>query len=97
MFDIYDDFDLQEDFFSEDGMDFDDNLTFESARDAAKVMSIIVSAWFVFFIFCQITDSTSTLSFTAICSCSSDERVYISYVLAAAIVCLISSEKADHR
>lgn len=43
MFDIYDDFDLQEDFFSEDGLDFDDNLTLETARDAAKVMSVIVS------------------------------------------------------
>ncbi|BFZ01051.1 hypothetical protein BsWGS_04090 [Bradybaena similaris] len=41
MFDIYDDFDLQEDFFSEDGLDFDDNLTLETARDAAKVMSVI--------------------------------------------------------
>ncbi|XP_035829751.1 probable E3 ubiquitin-protein ligase HERC1 isoform X3 [Aplysia californica] len=41
MFELYDNFDLQEDFYSEDGLDFDENLTSDPARDAAKVMTAI--------------------------------------------------------
>ncbi|XP_059169765.1 probable E3 ubiquitin-protein ligase HERC1 isoform X3 [Physella acuta] len=41
MFDIYDDFDLQEDFFLEDGQDFDDSLSLEAARETAKAMSVL--------------------------------------------------------
>ena len=48
MFELYDNLDLQEDFIvSEDVMpdmpDFEDNLTQDQARDAARVMTAIVS------------------------------------------------------
>ena len=43
MFELYDSFDLQDDFICEDGLDFEENLTQDQARDAAKVMTAIVS------------------------------------------------------